>query len=93
MITGKTESGFAFEIEDEALDDYELLEALILVDAGQKAKIFDVVNLLFGEAQQKALRDHVRTPSGRVSAKRMAAETMEVFKACNQAKNSLSSPE
>ena len=32
MITGKTRSGFEFEIEDEALDDYEMLEILSVMD-------------------------------------------------------------
>ena len=30
MITGKTRSGFEFEIEDEALDDYEMLELSLI---------------------------------------------------------------
>ena len=88
MISGKTESGFAFEIEDEALDDYDLLHALVQVDRGDAAKIFDVVDLLLGEAQREALRDHVRTPSGRVSAKRMASEVAQIFKTCKEIKNS-----
>ena len=32
MITGKTKSGFEFEIEEEKLDDYELLELLMEAD-------------------------------------------------------------
>lgn len=34
MITGTTKSGFNFEIAEETLDDYELLEALVEADKG-----------------------------------------------------------
>ena len=42
MITGKTERGFEFQIEEEALDDMELLDALVDIDNGRTDKISTV---------------------------------------------------
>ena len=88
MITGKTLSGFEFEIEEDVLDDYDLLQALVRVDKGEVSGIFDIVRSLLGKAQEERLKDHVRKPSGRVSAKGMTAAVGEIFKACNEIKNS-----
>lgn len=88
MITGSTPSGFAFEIDDDVLDDYELLEALVHVDHGEVGEIFEAVRRLLGPEQEKKLKDHVRRPSGRVSAKGMAAAVGEILSACKELKNS-----
>ena len=37
-MTGKTTSGFEYEIDGESLDDYELLEDLCELDNGNTAK-------------------------------------------------------
>ncbi len=37
-MTGKTTSGFEYEINEESLDDYELLEDLCEMDDGNAAK-------------------------------------------------------
>ncbi len=39
MITGKTESGFRYELDEETLDDYELLEILCDIDNGNESLI------------------------------------------------------
>ena len=72
MFTGKTSSGFEFSLQDEVLDDYELLETL---------------QMLLGPAQRDALKDHVRSENGRVSAQKMLAEVMEIFESKNKSKN------
>ena len=66
MITGKTESGFEFQLDEENLDDYELLENLCDIDNGDASKITIAANQLLGKEQMKALKEHVRNEKGRV---------------------------
>lgn len=87
MITGKTESGFEFELEDEAFDDYELLETLKKVDNGDYGLVTDMVDRLLGEEQKKKLKEHVRDQNGRVKTSIILAEVMEIFKSSKKGKN------
>lgn len=87
MITGKTSTGFDYEVEDEILDDYELLELLNEADNGKAGAMIDVVECVLGEEQVKALKNHIRNESGRVSAKRMITEVMEILKSHGAGKN------
>lgn len=87
MVRGKTSSGFDFQLEDEVLDDYELLEVLHKIDEGNNGLITEMVDRLLGEEQRDKLKDHVRTEKGKVSAKRLLEEVMEIFKASDAGKN------
>lgn len=87
MITGKTATGFEYTIDDDAMDDYELLESLVKVDRGDVSCITDAINHLLGENEKKRLIEHVRAKSGRASAKSMVAEFREIMNAAG-AKNS-----
>ena len=88
MIIGKTQSGFEFEIEEEILDDYDFLEVLSKIDEGETTLALKMVDMLLGEEQKEKLKDHVRSESGRVSARKLIAEVMEIFSATNKGKNS-----
>lgn len=88
MIKGQTESGFVFEIEEEVLDDYELLEALCQIDEGDASKTIKMVDMLLGKEQKEKLKEHVRAGGKRVSAKKLIAEVMGIFNAVNEGKNS-----
>lgn len=87
MFTGKTSSGFEFSLQDEVLDDYELLETLQDIDDDDYGKTTKMVTMLLGPAQRDALKDHVRSENGRVSAQKMLAEVMEIFESKNKSKN------
>lgn len=87
MFTGKTSSGFEFSLQDEVLDDYELLETLQDIDDGDYGKTTKMVTMLLEPAQRDALKDHVRSENGRVSAQKMLAEVMEIFESKNKSKN------
>lgn len=87
MIKGKTSSGFEFELEEDILDDYELLETLQKIDEGETGHVTGMVIQLLGEEQKEALKNHVRSVSGRVSAKRLMEEVSEIFQSCNAGKN------
>lgn len=88
MLEGKTTSGFKWKLDEDALDNYELLEALREVDTGNEAAMVDVINLLLPEEEKKALKEHIRNQSGRVSAKKMIQEVAEIFEANKEGKNS-----
>lgn len=87
MIKGTTESGFEYEIEAEALDDYELLESLTAIDRGEAQEIFSVVDRLLGKEQKERLMKFLRK-NGRVSAKAVIAAITEILNSCREGKNS-----
>lgn len=87
MLKGKTSSGFEFELEDEVLDDFDLLESLQRADEGDTGSMLRVVDILLGEEQKGKLKDHVRSDKGRVSAKALFAVVGEIFQACKEGKN------
>lgn len=88
MIEGKTKSGFEFKLDEEVLNDYELLEALLKVDAGDGSAIVDAINRMLDETQRKALKNHLRNEKGRVGAREMIVEVAEIMKASKDGKNS-----
>lgn len=87
MFTGKTSTGFEFKLEDEALDDYELLETLQEIDEGDFLKTTKMVTMLLGPDQRDSLKDHIRGKNGRVSVEKMMSEVMEIFEAKSKSKN------
>ncbi len=87
MIAGKTNSGFAFEIDEEVMDDYELLETLRGVDKGDVFLLTDAAKQILGSEQLNALKDHIRDEKGKVSAKKMIEEIGQVLSSNSQGKN------
>ena len=88
MIKGKTQSGFEFELEEDVLNDYELLEALREIDKGDEGAIVDVMNIILSKDQLRALKEHLRNEKGRVGAIEMISEFSEIMKASREGKNS-----
>ncbi|MCC8181525.1 MAG: hypothetical protein LIO45_00875 [Clostridiales bacterium] len=87
MINGTTSSGFAFSLEDGALDDMELLDALVDLQENDTAALSRVCRLLLGDEQRKALYDTLRTDSGRVPATAVMAAINEIFQSIQAGKN------
>lgn len=87
MIKGNTQTGFAYEINEGRLDNYELLEAISEVDTNP-LKVTSVVQLLLGTEQSKRLKDHVRNEEGVVSAVKMNDEITDILSASSETKNS-----
>lgn len=81
MITGKTSSGFAFSISDEALDNMELLDAIADTCDGKVLAVSKVCRLLLGDEQRKRLYDHLRSESGSVPSGAVSKELLEIFNA------------
>ena len=69
------------------MDDYDFLEILCKIDDGDTALTVKMVDMLLGEKQKEELKNHLRTENGRVSAKKMLAEVMEIFRATKEGKN------
>lgn len=78
MVTGKTTTGFEFEIDETIADDMEFVEALseAMDDAIRFPK---VITRLLGEEQKKRLYDHIRRDDGRVSVEKTVEEFTEIM--------------
>ncbi|MGX6962426.1 hypothetical protein [Vagococcus xieshaowenii] len=85
MAKKLTSSGFAYVLEKERLDNYELLEAISEIEEDPTV-VPKVIKLLLGKEQAQVLKDHVRDEKGFVPAEKMMAELQEIFE--TQAKNS-----
>ena len=66
MRKGQLENGFNFEIDEEALDDMELLDAMAEAEEGDALKMSKVMLRVLGKEQRDALYSHLRNESGRV---------------------------
>ena len=83
----KTKSGFVYELSQERLNNYELLEAISEIDENPLA-ISKVVKLLLSEKEAKKLKDHVRTKNGIVPVEKFTNEITEMFQSQGETKNS-----
>ena len=78
MLTGKTESGFEFEIEEKTLDDYEFIEAVGKCEQGDPLAYVKVVDVALGSKKEKAF-EKIREKCGYVSAKEITKLIVEIF--------------
>ena len=87
-MKGITESGFEYELNEETLDDYELLEMLCEIDAGNDSLLTKAAKQLLGGNQLNALKEHCRNEKGRVPATVMINEITQILAANKAGKNS-----
>ena len=79
-MKGKTSSGFEFDVEEKALDDYRLVKDLRAISKGDGGLIVDVTERLLGVDQEEALMKHVENLNdGKCSASAMVAEIRDIF--------------
>lgn len=78
MISGKTQSGFEYAIEESALNDYEILELMAKIRKDDVFAIFELIEKLLGEEQKDRLKEHCRV-DGRVPIEAMNAEIVDIF--------------
>lgn len=79
MVTGKTASGFEFEVDETIADDMEFIEAL--ADAEDDALKFPrVIEWLLGKEQKKRFYDHVRGEAKRVPIEKTTLEFAEIMR-------------
>lgn len=77
-MKGKTSSGFAFSVDDDARDDYDLMLAFMKLQNGDPMVLDEAVELLLGKEQKEKLREHCRSKTGRVLATRVIKEVEEI---------------
>lgn len=80
-----TKTGFEMDADDSCIDDMELFDAVVELQAGNALAIPVVIGKICGE-NKKALYDHCRLESGRVPTQAITEEITEIFTALN-AKN------
>lgn len=79
MITGMTKAGFKFELDESALDNWELIESLQKVDTGHSGYIVDSAKLLLGKNQYEDLKTFLKEKDGMIKATTMYEEISSIF--------------
>lgn len=87
MIKGTTRTGFEFELSENSLNNYELIDALAETSGDDPLSVTKVVNLLLGD-QKKDFLNHCRAEDGTIPIIRVMEEITDIFKANNNGKNS-----
>lgn len=78
MISGRTKSGFEFEIDPDLLDDMEFID--LLAEANDNGLLLPkVLEFILGKEQKKALYEHLRGENGKVSRSRVDEEAGEII--------------
>lgn len=87
MIKGKTTSGFSFEIDPEAFNDWRLLRKIRAVDKGEGQMAADVAEAILGSEQLELLENHIEKEHGKVTITDMMVELEEIIESCEPGKN------
>lgn len=87
METKKTSTGFVYKINENALNNFELLDLFAEVDENPLL-LPKVLSKLLGEETKKALYDHVRLEDGTVPVDKVSNELMEIINGNQEVKNS-----
>lgn len=87
MLKGKTETGFEFEIDEEVLDDWELLELLQEIDDGSIGKLSKAMVLMLGKEQYEKLKNFIKARDGKIKASVMVDEFSSIMNADKELKN------
>lgn len=77
-------NGRTWTVDPDALDDFELLDDLGEVEAGNAARMPRVLRKLLGSEQYKAALDSLRDDAGKVSATAGVEFVGELFKGLPQ---------
>lgn len=92
MITGKTSSGFEFEINEKSAQDVRLVDAIVKADStdlmDQLKGLSDVCLYLLGKDQKDRLTKHLADtdPDGIPTIEAMTAEVKDLFSAAGESK-------
>ena len=90
MITGKTESGFEFELADNIKDDYEVVEALVRYFKKLTYENFVTFkDLMFRGAEdcEKRAKDFLRERDGYITVAAMNELVFAIWNAAKDLKN------
>lgn len=85
MIRGQTKSGFDFEIDEEVLDNWEILEVIDELEEKPNV-IVRLSKMLLEDEQYKNLKKHC-TVNGKVVMTAMVNEVTEILNSNQETKN------
>lgn len=85
MIRGTTKSGFEFIVEDNALNDWELIELIDELDDKPNYMV-RIAKKLLGDEMYKGLKKHC-TVNGKVLLNMMSNEITEIMNSNQDTKN------
>lgn len=83
-MKGKLKNGFSFDVDENALDNMELIDAMAEAQEENPAMFSKAVLLLLGKEQRKKLYDHIRDDNGRVSVEAVTNSFVEIFEALGE---------
>lgn len=83
----KTSTGFAYSINENALNNFELLDLFAGVDENPLL-LPKVLTMILGKDGKQALYDHVRLEDGTVPADKISNELLEIINGSKEVKNS-----
>ena len=83
-MKGTTRTGFAFEVDENAFNDMEVVDVLSNEEMHATYKMSFLVSRVLGAKQKKALYDHLRDASGRVPVDAVEREMEDIFDAFGQ---------
>ena len=81
MVSGKTSSGFAFNVNRTVIDDMRIVDAVAEVaDGSNPVAISFLVKTILGEEGKKALYEHLQEEDGRVPLTKVSNEITEILR-------------
>jgi hypothetical protein len=87
-IKGKTSSGFEYELDENVLDNWDLMDAIQRYNSGETIVGTLMLRTLLGPEQTKRLREFAMTENGTPSASKMFAVFGEIVKMIPELKKS-----
>lgn len=85
VITGKTKTGFEYEIDKKILNDYEFLEEIDNIGKNPLI-IIKLLKRLLKEEQLEKLKEYIRNEEGIVPLDKMEKELTDIFDGINEIK-------
>ena len=87
MISGKTETGFEFNIDKRVLEDWNFVELLAKADEGDLSASIRAFKMLLGEDQYNNLKTHLTDKDGFLSSESMSEALVEIMTSTQDLKN------
>ena len=84
---------FSIEIEEDALNDWEIMESFREIDKGNVSAVVDVAPMLLGDEQYRRLKSEIKETYGKVKLDYMVELITELIHKVKELKNLQSSPE
>lgn len=79
MITGKTQTGFEYHVEESVVKSWFFVEAFAKTQAGDITGTVEIVNLLFPGDEKARLMRHIAQIDPSVPTEMVSAECADIF--------------